>query len=427
MSDNKKTNKSADPFSEYIRKRLKTHSIPPDENCWNEIEARLQIKRKRFPVRAAIAIAASVLSAVLLLYHIIINNEQETQYAFVESNDISIQNPIPEDTHTIIANRAGEKTDKIDKRTEHKANIGFPQNRIDNSNASVVTDEHKEDAVEQEEPTICTTEEKSTENSEGDKTKSADFYENKKQDECQMSENQYAYNLPSDKLKRRKSWQINAGFGTGAGATNSLLNSPGRQPPGNDFASGNNGLQFGNSDNSLSNGTSSSCITNIDYAIPISVGLTVRKKLNKTIGIETGLIYTYLSTDYDVTDNQSHKATLNLHYLGIPANLIVNLWDKRQWNLYLSGGGMVEKGLQAVYKQKSKVNYHFLQDKNKSNISGLQWALNGGLGISYNLYKDMNLYVEPTISYYFDCNQPLSKRTEDPLNFSIRAGIRYDF
>ena len=379
MSDNKRTNKSVDPFSEYIRKRLKTHTIPPDENSWNEIEARLQIKKKRFPVRVAIAIAASVLTAVLLLHHIVINNKHEAPYAFVENNDISIQNPIPEDTHTIIADRTEVKNDE---QTESRAKVGISKNRIVDNNSSVAANKHKEESIEQEEPTIPPTEEMSTETPE-EEIKSADSHDNEKQNKYLISENHLTYDLPSDKLKREKGWQINAGFGTGAGATNSSLNLPGRQPSGNDFASD-------GENNNSSNGTSGS-ITNVDYAIPISVGLTVRKKLNKMIGIETGLVYTYLSTDYSFNKNDMiHRTTLNLHYLGIPANLIVNLWDKRQWNLYLSGGGMVEKGLQAVYKQKNNINYYTLQDKNRSHISGLQWSLNGGLGISYNLYKDMN-------------------------------------
>lgn len=420
MSDNKKTNKSVDSFSEYIRQRLKKYPIPPDENCWNEIETRLQIKKKRFPIRIAIAIAASVLTAVLLLYQMIINNKDEIQYAFVENNDIFIQNPIPEGTHTITIDKIEEK---INKQTESKANTGFSKNRIVDNNPSAVTNEHKEEAIEQETPTIPTTEDKSTKTSE-EEVKDVDCQNNKKQNEYPISENHLTYDLPSDKLKKEKGWQINAGFGTGAGTTNSSISFSGRPPSNDYFGDGSSG----NNENNSSNGNeTSSTITNIDYAIPISFGLTVRKKLNKTFGIETGLIYTYLSTDYDVTGNLPHKATLNLHYLGVPANLIVNLWDKRLWNFYLSGGGMVEKGLQAVYDQKSNINYYSLQDKKKSHISGLQWSLNGSLGISYNLYKDMNLYIEPTISYYFDCNQPLSKRTEDPLNFSIRAGIRYDF
>ena len=30
-------------------------------------------------------------------------------------------------------------------------------------------------------------------------------------------------------------------------------------------------------------------------------------------------------------------------------------------------------------------------------------------------------------AYYFDCNQPISRRTEYPFTFNFRTGIRYDF
>ena len=139
-------------------------------------------------------------------------------------------------------------------------------------------------------------------------------------------------------------------------------------------------------------------------------------------------MYTRLSSDLVIEGNRhSYDAVLNLHYLGVPVNLTIDLWEKNRLSLYASGGGMVEKGLRAVYKQKTLYWDDFTKKNRTGRISGLQWSLNGGIGISYKFYREMNLYVEPGISYYFDCDQPVSRRTEDPLSCNLRLGIRYDF
>ena len=82
-----------------------------------------------------------------------------------------------------------------------------------------------------------------------------------------------------------------------------------------------------------------------DCAPPISFGITVRKALNNRIALESGLVYTYLYTKLNQSRMISGRATLGLHYLGIPVNLVINLWDNPDWNVYVSGGGMIEKGV----------------------------------------------------------------------------------
>ena len=57
---------------------------------------------------------------------------------------------------------------------------------------------------------------------------------------------------------------------------------------------------------------------------------------------------TYLSTTFPEGED-CRQVKSSLHYLGIPLNLVVYVWKNQRWNVYLSGGFMMEKGLQAVY------------------------------------------------------------------------------
>lgn len=165
----------------------------------------------------------------------------------------------------------------------------------------------------------------------------------------------------------------------------------------------------------------------ISYNLPLSFGITARKKLGKRIAMETGLVYTYLSTNFQRNGSTRIKGKLGLHYLGIPANLIVDLWDNSKWNIYASAGVMVEKGLRSVYTQHIYRASSEEEATVKTSIHGLQWSLNGSLGVSYRLLNDWSLYAEPRLSYFFDSNQPISIRTDKPLTVGFGLGVRFDF
>jgi len=178
----------------------------------------------------------------------------------------------------------------------------------------------------------------------------------------------------------------------------------------------------------LEMGGSPENFSQVDCAPPLSFGITVRKHLNnRIIALESGLVYTYLYTKLSQNRTISGRATLGLHYLGIPVNLVVNLWDNPNWNVYVSGGFMIEKGVRSVYHVEA---YSLDEQKSatyRSGIDGLQWSLNLSVGVSYRFYRDWSLYLEPRYSYYFNNNQPVSYRTENMTLIGVGAGVRFEF
>ena len=164
-----------------------------------------------------------------------------------------------------------------------------------------------------------------------------------------------------------------------------------------------------------------------EYLVPLSFGLSVRKNINKHWGIETGLVYTYLSSNYRWTESTPFDATQQLHYLGIPVNGVVYLWNHPKWNVYFSAGAMLEKGLWMQTVRNQHLPERVITTTQKSHIDGLQWSLNSSAGISYRFTDKMKLYVEPRLGYYFNNNQPVSIRTDRPVFIGFGAGLQYSF
>ncbi|MDR0573080.1 MAG: outer membrane beta-barrel protein [Tannerella sp.] len=417
MSNSERPNEPMDHFSEYVRQRLINNPSPPDESCWDEIETRMDKKRPLSPMWP-VAIAASILVAVFILNNTVIEKKRHTYDPVTESKEMPVKIILPEKNATpekeIPNSFSGHShKDIIAKETIKKIPVILPVREetddIKENNETAEVEKPKKNAEQTEDLTAASMEDREENTTERQKDRLSVSGDTDRQSSQNLRDLTDYNSSPNDRSLKNRRWQISASMGYG-GEMGSFLNYPYLSDM---MASpdGNNGIGDYNNNEDV--------IVDMTHSIPISAGITVRKKLNKTLGIETGLIYTYLSTDMEARGSRRYDATLNLHYLGIPVNLIVNLWDNRRWNIYFSGGGMAEKGLQSVYKDD-------IHGKEKNSISGLQWSLNGGIGVSCNLYKEMNLYVEPGVSYYFDNRQPASKRTEDPFNFNLRLGLRYD-
>ncbi|WP_298647178.1 PorT family protein [uncultured Proteiniphilum sp.] len=192
---------------------------------------------------------------------------------------------------------------------------------------------------------------------------------------------------------------------------------------GGEFNNG-DGLGLGNKYNVLKPGD----YTDIEHHLPVSFSLTADFPVGKNVSLETGLSYTYLFSRFRRNDHLIYRGTLRQHYIGVPVNLRYTIWQNDVWNIYLLGGGSIEKGLRSVYKQEIEHNGGVVHHANVySDIHGFQFSAQGGAGFSYRLHNNLYLFGEPKLIYYFKNNQPRSARTENPLIFGLNMGIRIQF
>ena len=163
----------------------------------------------------------------------------------------------------------------------------------------------------------------------------------------------------------------------------------------------------------------------ISHSPPFSFGVTARKNFGDNAGIESGLVYTQLSSHFDMWNYKMHQS---LHYIGIPVNLYRNLGSStsNNWRFYLSGGFIFEKGVRAIYRQEATWVNQINTTTVRTSIDGLQWSLSGGFGARYRLEKGWGIYLEPRAGYSFKNKQPISVRTEWPVYLGINLGLNYE-
>ncbi|MDR2953630.1 MAG: porin family protein [Prevotella sp.] len=426
-NDNEDRNKNfPDEFSELIRQKLENHKVTVDNDCWNGIESRIVSSKPKRDIKrwvTGIAAAAAFIGAVFLLMpdqaplssDIAKVLEQEdyalSEKRFIEmEKELAMSEPTEEQSFVTKAvafiSSANKATDKPKASDGENIDISkTPTQEIEN-NQPVEDQEKKDEAVQT--------------------SKNADV----KRDNRSNVFEQGKILLP--KKKGNDNWTMAASFtsngsisssGDGLNSLKSEFQSSPSITNGED-----DGIILRDPGEANTKFLSSRDFPEVEHDLPLSFGFTVRKDINKHFGVETGLMYTYLSSTFKRTNIPQYQSKQELHYLGVPVNLVVYILNDPKWNVYVSAGGMVEKGLTRKYTQEM----YQTDDKTsaiseKGSISGLQWSLNASVGVGYNFYKDIGAYVEPRFSHYFENNQPVSVRTEKKSVFGLGAGLRYKF
>lgn len=169
--------------------------------------------------------------------------------------------------------------------------------------------------------------------------------------------------------------------------------------------------------------------TNSTYDIPLSFGAGVRIGLSPKWSIGTGVNYSMLSrkffgtytqvNDLGVVENSTSSDIRNTqHYIGIPVNAYYDIVDNRNVNLYVYAGGAVEKCITDRYYILGTAMVH------KEKTQGAQLSANAGIGVGFRLGRHLGIYIDPSLRYYFDCGQPVSIRTAQPLMLGFEVGLR---
>lgn len=150
---------------------------------------------------------------------------------------------------------------------------------------------------------------------------------------------------------------------------------------------------------------------NYQHDLPISLGLSVRMALTSRWGVESGIEYTYLHSS---VESMAGHMDQQLHLIGIPLRLDVQLWSHDRFTLYAGLCAMAEKSVSASL---GKIN---CEEKR------VLWSTGAFAGVSYQIGGRAYLYFQPQLSYSITNTDLITYRTENPLVFSLNAGLRFD-
>ena len=257
------------------------------------------------------------------------------------------------------------------------------------------------------------------------------------QSEPAMSWDEYLKETPSEKARARRSGGFSAGIlAGGAVGGNTSGSKPTAMVMGaNPLAAGVTKTDWIDKDSKASAIVYNQPEVQEEYShkIPVKVGLTARYNITGRLGVETGLTYSILSSSVKTGNSETGKnwstGRQTLHYLGIPLNISFNILNSRYVNIYVTGGGMMEKSISGSIKTDEYVDGKFDRTLT-TNISpkGLQWSVNAAAGVQANILPQLGFFVEPGVSHHFkNSSRVRSIYTDKPTDFSWGFGLRYSF
>lgn len=179
----------------------------------------------------------------------------------------------------------------------------------------------------------------------------------------------------------------------------------------------NTSQQTGYSYDQLNDATFGSNVSATNYVsehhLPIRFGLSVNYKLTPLLDLHTGISYTYLYSEFSIPLDKNVNYDQKLHYLGIPLGITWQLWSANRFRFYVSGSMMLEKCVSGEMDGKSVSQKPW------------QWSVEAAAGAEYTFTRQLGIYLEPSLGYYFNDGSSLEHYyKEHPWTPSLEFGLR---
>jgi RNA polymerase sigma-70 factor (ECF subfamily) len=175
------------------------------------------------------------------------------------------------------------------------------------------------------------------------------------------------------------------------------------------------------------------------HQMPVTWSLALKYRLDNRFGLESGLGYSCLTSDFEIgADGRSAtegnaclgKNTIRehqtIHYLDIPVKGIYNMYGGKRWGIYGSLGLTTEIPVHSTLQSDFYVNGQYEASDKTTIRAPWQFSTTIGLGLQYHLTPNVGFFAEPSLQYYIPMQSDIETyRTEHPFTFSLPLGIRF--
>lgn len=157
------------------------------------------------------------------------------------------------------------------------------------------------------------------------------------------------------------------------------------------------------------------------HHLPISFAITAEKHFSSWLGLESGIAYSYLHTDFE---RYKEPSTCHWHYLEIPLKVNLYVYTSPHFKVYGSFGGRVSIPVYSYAQIAPNLPIHSGRFNSKT-----VWSAGGSIGAAFHLSKRVDLFIEPTLRYHFpqECRLPNIWTDDKPWSISVPIGFRFNW
>ncbi|MDE5997090.1 MAG: sigma-70 family RNA polymerase sigma factor [Muribaculaceae bacterium] len=158
------------------------------------------------------------------------------------------------------------------------------------------------------------------------------------------------------------------------------------------------------------------------HYLPISFAITAEKRFSSWFGVESGIGYSYLHTDFEHHSmNGIDVSTCQWHYLEVPLKMNLYAYSSHRVKLYFGIGGRLAIPVYSYARMAPSSNI-----QSGSFSSKAIWSAGGSIGIAFQISKNLDIFIEPSLRYHFPQNTEIPNiwTDDEPFSISIPIGLR---
>ncbi len=392
-------------WTKQMKQKLEGHQMTPPEELWEGISNQMGLEpvpaHKSVVIRRWIWAAAAVVLA-LVGFFAFYNFDEEQPKLEAHNETTTASRPVSQeaDNQPISADKPSIT---VEPKTADKPKLlamATQQTSITETNNLDVIEEQPETSIE--EPAVPSAEEKSEPQQE-------------LKSESQQKKQTYLPDVvepvtTASYSESSSKWTIGLAGSNGLLlAANNYANSTNVQPLYNDASPAHYYT------NGMGNIAQAFTYTDVEskHHIPLRLGISLQYQLTDRLALLSGINYTYLESEFIYPLHNNLDFNQKLSYLGIPVGISWKIWATDHFNIYLTGGTMLEKCIKADVSE-GELNTH-----------PWQWSINAAAGAEYHFTRQFGVYLEPSLGYYFNDGTKLEHYYKDhPLAPSLQFGLR---
>lgn len=160
---------------------------------------------------------------------------------------------------------------------------------------------------------------------------------------------------------------------------------------------------------------------------PITFRLSAAKLFGRRWGVETGMQYSLLRSDFTLGEGAYRIERLQkVHYLGVPLRVSYKWLDVKRFSAYTAAGATMHI---PVYG-KNNIRYITGADMPFTTTQHftppLQWSIGAGIGLQYRFAPAWSIYAEPSFDWHVPSGSAIRTTwSEHPVTFAVPLGIRF--
>ena len=160
-----------------------------------------------------------------------------------------------------------------------------------------------------------------------------------------------------------------------------------------------------------------------NHKMPLTVRALFEKRFGRW-GIGVGVSYTYMVSEYAMS-NKVRVGTQQLHYVGIPIHASFEIARVNKFSFYTALGAQMDINTAGLHSESPESYIYECKDEIPFRDEKLQFSAQLRLGAAFEVIEHFDIFVEPTLGYYFDSNSFVRNIWSDkPLNCSLGFGVR---